>query len=321
MWWNGAVRGGWVHDAGRGAVASGVRSGATGGARGEVALGGVEARAHAGERGYQLRYSELQPLMADVASRRQKARKILSVLRDALAPRRSKDLRLLDVGASTGIIAGELGRAFGEVVGIDVDEPGIQSARERLTGPNQTLMVADAMAMPFEDASFDVVVANHVYEHVPDPERLFAEIWRVLRPGGLAYVAAGNRLTLIEPHYRLPFLSWLPVAGSDLYLRALGRGDRYYERMRTYPAIRRLVRRFAVEDYTLRVLSDPERYAAGDVVRRGGLASRLPDVALRAGRMLWPTYLLVIRKPEYGEGDGGPADDGERDAARGGRVL
>jgi SAM-dependent methyltransferase len=42
-------------------------------------------------------------------------------------------------------------------------------------------------------------------------EALLDEVWRVLKPGGLAYLACPNRYSLVEPHYRLPFLSWFPV--------------------------------------------------------------------------------------------------------------
>ncbi len=47
--------------------------------------------------------------------------------------------------------------------------------------------VADAHDLPFDDASFDLVVAVAVLEHVADPQRVVAEIWRVLKPDGLVY--------------------------------------------------------------------------------------------------------------------------------------
>lgn len=47
-------------------------------------------------------------------------------------------------------------------------------------------VVADVTDLPFEDASYDVVICNHVLEHVPDDAAAIAEMRRVLRPGGLA---------------------------------------------------------------------------------------------------------------------------------------
>lgn len=58
-------------------------------------------------------------------------------------------------------------------------------------GIDATASLADAMRLPFQDASFDLVFANHMLYHVPDPAQGIAELRRVLRPGGLL-VAATN---------------------------------------------------------------------------------------------------------------------------------
>lgn len=246
-------------------------------------------------RGYQLRYSLQQPSVHDEEARRRKARKIIAILRDALGDRDPGNLRLLDVGASTGYLTDELGAVFGDVVGIDIDEPGVAHARSVVRRPNVTVQLGDAMALPFEDGAFDVVVANHVYEHVPDPHRLLAEMRRVLAPGGVIYFAACNRLTLIEPHYRLPLLSWLPGGLADGYLRLTGKGERYYERMLSRRALGRLLADFVVKDYTLRVLRRPDRFAAADLPF-AGVARRLPRAILRTALPFLPTYLFVLRE-------------------------
>ena len=66
------------------------------------------------------------------------------------------------------------------------------------------------MNIPYGDETFDVVVLNHVYEHIPDAGRAFDEVWRILRPA--IVVASPNRLAAIEPHHKLLGLSWLPDA-------------------------------------------------------------------------------------------------------------
>ncbi len=60
----------------------------------------------------------------------------------------------------------------------------VQTVREAL-GDRAEYAVADAQELPFDDASFDAVIANHMLFHVPDRPRALAEIARVLRPGGV----------------------------------------------------------------------------------------------------------------------------------------
>ena len=56
----------------------------------------------------------------------------------------------------------------------------------------------DAQAIPFESDLFDMVMANQVFHHIPDPNRACAEIRRVLKPGGRFYLAASGRAHLQE---------------------------------------------------------------------------------------------------------------------------
>src|SRR4051794_973233 len=53
--------------------------------------------------------------------------------------------------------------------------------------------VADAQAIPFADGSFDAIIANHMLYHVPDRERAYAEMWRMLRPGGQVFATTIGR--------------------------------------------------------------------------------------------------------------------------------
>jgi len=246
-------------------------------------------------RSYQLRYSEQQPLMSDEGSRKKKAQKILAILDDALGGRDPKTLRLLDVGSSAGIILSELAQRFGTVIGVDIDEAGLSLAK-RYAPENESLVLGDAMSMPFGDETFDVVILNHVYEHVPDPARLVDESWRVVRPDGLVYFAADNRFGPIEPHHRLPLLSWFPREIAHLYLRVTGKGDHYYEQLASLPSLRRLVARFAVDDYTMKVITDPSRFAADDMLGRGSLLSKLPRALLAILYPFSPSYLWLLRK-------------------------
>ncbi len=243
------------------------------------------------QRSAQLAYSEQMAAMRDETARRRKAAKILAVLRHALGRDDLTGLDVADIGCSQGFIADELAAAGAATTyGVDIDVPGLSVAQSRF-GERVRFVCAAGESLPLADASVDVAVFNHIYEHVVDPEAVLADVRRVLRPNGVLYLGLGNRLGIIEPHYKLPFLSYLPQAAADRYVRAFGRADHYYEQYRTRPGLQRLLAGWHVLDYTLPVLAAPESFAGDDLVP--GPVSRLPEPALAAMLPLLPTYLWV----------------------------
>lgn len=87
--------------------------------------------------------------------------------------------RALDVGSGEGRMTPVLARRapkVTDIVGLDIDE---RKVRRHPSG-----IIGDASHLPFKGSSFDVALAIEVLEHVDDPARCLAEIFRVLRPGG-----------------------------------------------------------------------------------------------------------------------------------------
>ncbi len=108
----------------------------------------------------------------------------------------------------------------------------------------------------------------------------------------MVYLGLGNRLGVVEPHYRLPFLSWLPHGAlADRYVRAFGRADHYYERFRTRPGLRRLVAACDSGTTPCRCSPSPAGFNGGDVVP--GRRRRVPTPVLSALLPLVPTYIWV----------------------------
>lgn len=249
----------------------------------------------------QLEYSTTQAAMLDETKRRRKATKLIAVLRhflgrdgtnggmdDAIA---LAGLTVADIGCSAGFIADELASAGARhVLGVDIDVPGLRAAHDRF-GDRIGLVCADGERLPFGDGSIDVLVFNHIYEHVVDPDAVVAELHRVLAPGGALYLGLGNKYGIVEPHYRLPFLSYLPDQLADRYVRATGRADRYHERFRTRAGLARMLRASTVWDYTYSMLAEPDRFAGERDVP--GPVAALPRPALRALRLIIPTFLWV----------------------------
>lgn len=110
--------------------------------------------------------------------------------------------RLLDLGCGVGHSFHLLEPR--PTVGVDID-PGALEDQDRET------VVADMRELPFPDSSFDSVLSVHSLEHVPDPERVVAEVARVLKDDGLVVFVTPNRLTfgrpdeIIDPFHYIEF--------------------------------------------------------------------------------------------------------------------
>lgn len=95
--------------------------------------------------------------------------------------------RILEIGVGTGLSFDDYD-ASTEITGIDMSEPMITRARERLASGRypfvKDLLVMDAHDMSFADATFDCVVGQFVITLVEDPERVLSECARVVKPGG-----------------------------------------------------------------------------------------------------------------------------------------
>jgi ubiquinone/menaquinone biosynthesis C-methylase UbiE len=101
--------------------------------------------------------------------------------------------RALEIGAGTGYFSLHMLKAgiVGAVTATDIS-PGMIAALEKnaaAQGLTVETRVADAERLPFDDASFDLVLGHAVLHHIPDLERAFSEFHRVLRPGGVLLFA------------------------------------------------------------------------------------------------------------------------------------
>lgn len=127
-------------------------------------------------------------------------------------------IHLLEVGVGSGGISHYFGTHPSgryEVHAVDVVD-------SRVVFEGYTFTQVDGTDLPFTDQSFDVVLSNHVIEHVGDGDeqaKHLLELKRVMKPNGMGYLAVPNRWMLIEPHYKLVFLSWWPVSWRSRYLQ------------------------------------------------------------------------------------------------------
>ncbi|MEU8110210.1 class I SAM-dependent methyltransferase [Nonomuraea muscovyensis] len=136
--------------------------------------------------------------------------------------------RVLDVGTGTGALAVRLARAGAEVTGVDLAPALVDTAR-RLAGEEGLAVgyeVGDAEALPFGDASFDVVTSSVGSIFAPDHEAVARELARVCRPGGRVVLGHWSSERGVVDMFRVmaPFMP-APPPGAGSPFRW---GDRAY---------------------------------------------------------------------------------------------
>jgi SAM-dependent methyltransferase len=201
--------------------------------------------------------------------------------------------RVLDLGCGTGHSYTELGPR--ETVGVDIEPAALE-------GQDRETRVADMRALPFEGDAFDSVVAIQSIEHVPDAERMLAEVGRVLRPGGRAIFVTPNRLTFARPDEIIDPYHYVEYDPAELRARCSG----FFESVEVL-ALHASDRYLAIHDDERREL---DRLLARDPLRLRRLVPR------RLKQHLYDRRLSGDRvTPRPGALDVGPDDfwlDGER---------
>jgi SAM-dependent methyltransferase len=228
--------------------------------------------------------------LADETNRARKADKIRAVLEQE-GVSFDRNIRLLDIGCSYGHILRSLTPKTGFGIGVDYDK-NIGNSQN-----NVVFVRADAERLPFPSGYFDVVICNHVYEHTDNPESMLSEIRRVLADTGVCYFAGPNKYDVIEPHYGLPFLSWLPDLLADRYMRLTGKGESYIEKPYSYPALKELLGGFSVTSYTEKILRDPAHYAAADMLPPASFKRLFALTLFRLAPFFFPGFIFALRKP------------------------
>lgn len=140
--------------------------------------------------------------------------------------------RVLDYGCGAGETVDELRSQGVEAYGCDVFYGG--GDRSALVAPDLyeqgAIRRMEGSAIPFADATFDLVFSNQVLEHVENLEQSLAEMARVLKPGGRVLSLFPHREAWFEFHVGLPFVHWFPTGSRwrfryALVMRALGFGS------------------------------------------------------------------------------------------------
>lgn len=158
------------------------------------------------------------------------ARDFAEQIRITIAPFIKKPLiesRVLDLGCGYGFTANELSSLCESIVGVEPSTPLYDYAQERFGYVDNITFINGAIESIGEGENFDLIILDNVFEHIPNQMEVLAQIEGKLDEHGVVFMLMPNKLWPIEVHYRLPFLSYLPLSLANMYLRVAGKGKDY----------------------------------------------------------------------------------------------
>lgn len=131
--------------------------------------------------------------------------------------------KVLDVGAGKGNFCVDMALADFATFGIEINPAYVQQTQARVAeaGVSVDVLLGQAEQLPYQDNFFDFANCAEVTEHTENPTRICEEIYRVLKPGGRAYVSFHNRFGWYDFHYHLYGINWLPRIWTEPILRCL----------------------------------------------------------------------------------------------------
>jgi ubiquinone/menaquinone biosynthesis C-methylase UbiE len=202
----------------------------------------------------------------------------------------TKDKHVLEIGVGLGADHEQFARAGAILSGIDLTDRAVANTQQRLNvfALKSNLRVGDAEALPFADASFDVVYSWGVIHHSPDTPTAAREILRVLAPGGRFAVMIYHRYSMVG------YMLWLRYALLKLHL------DDIYSQYLESPG----TKAYTVAEAKA-LFASAERVEARTVLTHGDLlegqaGQRHTGWMLNIARRLWPRRLIKFLLPTHG---------------------
>lgn len=223
-------------------------------------------------------------------NRKAKAEKIIKIISEAYSASNSQGYRynLLDIGTGNGEIAHYLGDIY-EVTSIDtIDQRQIKDGYKfsRIEGER----------LPFPDQSFDIVVSNHVIEHVISADKHLAEIARIIKNDGLVYLATPNRLWPWEVHYRIPLLHYLP---AHVFMSLMKKLNRYHEDIYLlgWGTLKQKTKQyFTLSSFSARICKWPKRYHIECSPKIANLLGSIPLWFYQIFTFINPTLVVILHR-------------------------
>ncbi|MCH8059509.1 MAG: class I SAM-dependent methyltransferase [Proteobacteria bacterium] len=225
--------------------------------------------------------------------RDQKASNILQCL-ELLTELDLETLSCVDIGCGSGGISYHLAQSFKSVCGVDL-EPWPRWQEFMAQQSNLSFREESIESLGLADDSVDVVICNQVYEHVPSPESLIAQVYRILRPGGICYFAGPNLLYPIEPHVHWPFIHWIPRRLALAIIETFAPDKILDAYSTTYWRLRHWLRAFTIVDAVPHLVKHRAGTSQPGNVWR--IFRPVPLAVLQALGFLSPGFVFLLTKP------------------------
>lgn len=137
--------------------------------------------------------------------------------------------KIVDIGSGKGAFLLELAKRGVSAIGVEPTPEYITLSRATARAQGYALEVMEGTAehIPLPDSSVGFANIGEVIEHVGDPEQMLTEVYRVLQPGGTAYLSVPNRFGWRDQHFHMYFINWMPRTWAHALIGLCGRHKDY----------------------------------------------------------------------------------------------
>lgn len=186
------------------------------------------------------------------------AKQIVTVLTHSEAGLKLRKAQVLDVGSSSGEVSSYLCQYVNKIICLDIDKNALAIGRKKFAGLKRMEFVDfDGVNIPFGDNRFDVVILRKVIECAKYPEKLMAEIFRVLKPQGLVYFESQN---IIWPDPNWDWFAFVHPNLKKVFAKLVGKKYYYFATYRNFWQLKKLFRKFHINMITPLILKNPTKY-------------------------------------------------------------
>jgi ubiquinone/menaquinone biosynthesis C-methylase UbiE len=219
-------------------------------------------------------------------NRLSKARKINNVICDSLGVSELKGMKVLDIGCGTGEIISYFNRNNNEVFAVDT----LNQLKKNVKIKN--LIIVNTANLPFENEYFDIILSNHVVEHIPEQNVHMSEINRCLKPNGICYYATPNKNYFQEPHHKIPVIHYFGFKTFHRILKWLGKFEEEIYLL-SYSKMKSSFKKnnFNFIEYTAKIIKCPDKFALNFK-----LLKYIPFKLLCWFQWMSPTNIFILKK-------------------------